>query len=476
MAGGDGGQRRIEDEQAPEALQIDGHVPVGRGDDHGRAAHDVITGEEHAPPRPATSRGGWRRGPGCGRPAGRSRPRPARSRRPRPGRGRNRHGLSKPITLGPRQGRSAAAPGEWSGWVWVTTIQRIRPAAGGGQSLEVTGAGLAARVGPRIDHGQLGRPHQIAVGPRPGHHPRVGRRQPDHPVRQGHGPAPYRRGAGRFSSRGHRRPRRQDPVPPRPSAPMLRMMSPSSAELAGGPRRPTGRARTGPRPRRSRDRRAAGSGSPARRPPPGAGRWGPARRRPPPPAARPLVVKRAMASRFLMVGKMMSNSPARARSSASVGSHPDGGRRLVVVVDGDLARGQGGDEEAGVVALGGRLGGDPVAEVVDPVDGQPQALGPAGVEEADRPGVHLHPAGGQPAADRRVGHVDQGAPGARPLRGRPAGRRPPRSTPGGPPPRRPGPRSRSPAWPRRTASDRPTQASSAPAVRSASSTFPPGKT
>ena len=33
-------------------------------------------------------------------------------------------------TSGRRRRRSGSAPGEWSGWVWVTTIQRMRsPAA-----------------------------------------------------------------------------------------------------------------------------------------------------------------------------------------------------------------------------------------------------------------------------------------------------------------------------------------------------------
>ena len=113
------------------------------------------------------------------------------------------------------------------------------------------------------------------------------------------------------------------------------------------------------------------------------------------------VAKRLIASRFFMVGKMRSNSPASARASASAGSHPHGVDRLVVVVHGDLPGGQRGHEEPGVVALGGRLRRDPVAEVVDPVDGQAQALAPGRRQEVGpSPALELAPA--WPAAGART--------------------------------------------------------------------------
>ena len=86
---------------------------------------------------------------------------------------------AKPTRSAPVQAASRAAPGAWSGWVWVTRIERIRPAAGGGHGVEVPGV-----VGTGVDDRQLFPPHQVGVGPRPGHHPGVARPDPDHVVEE----------------------------------------------------------------------------------------------------------------------------------------------------------------------------------------------------------------------------------------------------------------------------------------------------
>ena len=84
----------------------------------------------------------------------------ARSPRPPTRRVRSRRGRR---SRGPRR-RCAppgpAAPGEWSGWVWVTTIQRMRPAPQLGQRVQV---GLV--VGAGVDHHQVVGAHQVGVGP-----------------------------------------------------------------------------------------------------------------------------------------------------------------------------------------------------------------------------------------------------------------------------------------------------------------------
>ena len=124
-----------------------------------------------------------------------------------------------------------------------------------------------------------------------------------------------------------------------------------------------------------------------------------------------------------------------------VGPDPHGVHRLVVVVDGHLARRHRGHEEAGVVALGRGLGRDPVAEVVDAVGGQAQPLAATGVEEAHLPGVERHPHGGQPVPGLGVVGLEDGVvvvgpvaavgeQDARLLETLPEGRHPEGQTPG----------------------------------------------
>ena len=95
------------------------------------------------------------------------------------------------------------------------------------------------------------------------------------------------------------------------------------------------------------------------------------------------MAKRPMACRLRMVGKMISISPARWRSSASWGEIHTSAIVSPGVVRGDLAGRRGGHEEAGVVAARGAARGDPVREVVDVAHAELQALLAAQVEEAE---------------------------------------------------------------------------------------------
>ena len=124
-----------------------------------------------------------------------------------------------------------AAPGAWSGWVWVTTIQRMRRAP-----ISASGVEMRAVVGPGVDHDQLVGPHQIGVGPRAGHHAGVRGRDPDHERRQPHGPAGLGHGRRLEGS-----PMTQSRRSARPSTPIVRTMAPTSDGVIDLPRAGSGR-------------------------------------------------------------------------------------------------------------------------------------------------------------------------------------------------------------------------------------------
>ena len=253
------------------------------------------------------------------------------------------------------------------------------------------------------------------------------------------------------------------------------MQRQSSTGLPGGPASAmTARARAAARrPRRSPRRRAAGCARRAvvgddprqdRRHLADRGRGGRAGRR--------LRSNRPMASRFLMVGKIRSNSPRRCALERVGRADPEVGDRLAVVVQRHLLGRRGGHEEAGVVAAGRALGRDPVAEVVH-VGRRPGAGAPrAQTSTSRRSPVST---ASRWTAKRSATRRRRGARSRR-RRRRPAGRRPPRSTRGSAATQKARPPRSMPSAALASASVRPSQTASRSAWRSASSTAPPGNT
>ena len=188
--GRDGVERRVERRAGGAGCRGRRHVAVGRRDDDRRPLHDVVAGEQHAllDQQPAQVVRGVagrvharsvKSGPVSSKPSptARSGSKPSRA--------------SNPSTSAPVRAASAAAPGAWSGWVWVTTIQRMRPAPSAARA-----SMWAVVVGAGVDHGELVGAHQVAVGARPRHHARVGGGDPDH-----HGPTAPPAGRARGRSR-----------------------------------------------------------------------------------------------------------------------------------------------------------------------------------------------------------------------------------------------------------------------------------
>ena len=111
---------------------------------------------------------------------------------------------------------------------------------------------------------------------------------------------------------------------------------------------------------------------------------------------------RAIAVRFFIVGKMISSSPRLPRSSASCGRIQMFAIASRSSCSATCASGARGDEEPRVVAAGRPLGSDPVAEVVDAVDGELEVLLGA---HLDQPSLLLVDRGAvpdEPLLDRRV--------------------------------------------------------------------------
>ena len=117
-------QGRTERAHLLQAGQVDGHVAIGRRDHHGGALHDVVAGEDHALvlEQPTQVIGCMaRRVHGPQREIGAGEDEAVA------------HGLvgrevvpcAEAEDLAPVRAARAAAAGEWSRWVWVTTIQRI---------------------------------------------------------------------------------------------------------------------------------------------------------------------------------------------------------------------------------------------------------------------------------------------------------------------------------------------------------------
>ena len=191
--------------------------PSGGRDHDGGAVHDVVAGEQQAlalEQEAEVVRGVAR---ACGWPAGvnsvpstvspsarwRSNTSPSRS--------------AKARTSAPVRSLRPAAPGEWSGWVWVQRIQRMRSLPAAGDGVEVGGV-----VRARVDDRDLVDADQVGVGARPGHHPGVAAEDPADQLAQGIGDVGDERRAGRLvgvggrSRRGLRRRRGRWPARGRP--------------------------------------------------------------------------------------------------------------------------------------------------------------------------------------------------------------------------------------------------------------------
>ena len=91
---------------------------------------------------------------------------------------------SQAMTSAPVRALSPAAPGEWSGWVWVQTIQRMRSPPQPAMASRWLGV-----VGSGVDDRDLVDADQVGVGAGAGHQPRVGGHDPTHQRAQGSGHA-----------------------------------------------------------------------------------------------------------------------------------------------------------------------------------------------------------------------------------------------------------------------------------------------
>ena len=244
------------------------------------------------------------------RPQDESRARAARSRHRRRGSGRNRHARRSRAPRRRCAPPGAAAPGAWSGCVWVTTIQRMRPAPRSTRASQMAGVVGARDRPPPARRSPPGRCSSPGRSSSPGLGAVTRTTRADSATgRPGSGDGGRIEGNGRGSPRTLGATVSADGADDR--RPHLRRAHRPPVSRRRGRRRR--------RLRRTRDRRGAGSGSPARRPPPGGARWEPAPTAAAAARSSPLVVKRLIASRFFMVGKMRSNSPALARASASSG-------------------------------------------------------------------------------------------------------------------------------------------------------------
>ena len=134
-----------------QAVEVLVQIAVGRADDNGGAVHDVVPGQQqrmllHKPAevvgrvarRVQRTQGELRRRGGPER-SGTERNQPS----PTHSSGSKLSAGAKPTTWAPVAVASAAAPGAWSGWVWVTTIVRTGPRG----SAAATMAARCASVG-----------------------------------------------------------------------------------------------------------------------------------------------------------------------------------------------------------------------------------------------------------------------------------------------------------------------------------------
>ena len=126
-------------------------------------------------------------------------------------------------------------------------------------------------------------------------------------------------------------------------------------------------------------------------------------------SASPAVANWAMARRLATVGGIIVNSPAACCSQGVGRADPDVRDDLVVVVQRRLSWWLGGEEEPRVVAPRCALRGDPVAEVVHPVDRETQVLVRADLDQPALAVIDLAPVlgpAGHVLSDRRGATID----------------------------------------------------------------------
>ena len=99
--------------------------------------------------------------------------------------------------------------------------------------------------------------------------------------------------------------------------------------------------------------------------------------------------KRDAVRSVVSVGWIICHRSASKFASASAWPDPGAGDRLAAVLNRPLALGHPSDEETGVEP-GGRGGrGDPVAEVEDPVGGEPQSFPPRQAARLSSPAARV---------------------------------------------------------------------------------------
>ena len=175
---------RLEPQQPLEAVEVDGHVPVGRARSPPSSRCMTWSPEKSIRSSTSSQQRWFEACPGVCRARSANRVPDSVNPSATARSGANPSRAPKPSTSAPVSPARAAAPGAVVG-VGVGDHDPADPAAPPalGQGGQVTGV-----VGAGVDHRQLGRADQVGVGAGAGHHARVRRRDPDDPPGQRHRP------------------------------------------------------------------------------------------------------------------------------------------------------------------------------------------------------------------------------------------------------------------------------------------------